>query len=207
VVAGKERKRPMILDSVLGALLVCIAGAVASCAGEEGPTQKETSSQNGTALPSGIVDQNALLAEVAREVPGFAGYHLDPQATGAGDVYIVNSTVRGINVEAVKAAIIKRDPSKAHQFADAEFRVEYVDYDASQLKGWWDEVKQVVVGEMPGEFRPHLGMMDLDEAHNRILISFYSEEARAWAEERVRESIDPPPGAIVVILEEPGQDD
>ena len=158
-------------------------------------------------MPSGVpewfVDPNLELAEIAEEVPGFVGYWFDP-TTGT---YNVNSTDPGIDVEAVKEALIRRNSSLGKSLEDVDFNVVHVNYGAAELNDWYQQVFDLIYVELPMELRPCLGFFDLDEYYNRIWVGLTCEEAREWVIQRVSEEIDAPVGAVLVTLEDPGQDD
>jgi hypothetical protein len=209
-IARAQGKEHAVIRGLLTGCFLTLTGGIFACQSTEDVTGDRASepsvsvNQGGVAGPTGGVnDQDAKLAEIAQDVPGFAGLSFDP----AGNHYVINSTIAEIEVEEVRAALIEHYPEYSNVYKDAVFVVAKVEYGAAELNQWYQEMIDVVVGGLPDEFRPFLGFWDLDEANNRVVIAFSNEEARAWARQQIRAEIDAPTGAIVVIHEEPAIDD
>ena len=81
-----------------------------------------------------------------------------------------------------------------------------VEYDASQLNAWYEQVL-AVISELPVELYSQFNFSDLDEGGNRILLGFSSEEARAAADEKIAERMAAPEGVVVTFVQELGPDD
>ncbi len=170
---------------------------VGACASSDDPPSggnvDVTASPTLAGAPEWFVDPTLELADIADEVPGFVGFWFDP-ATGT---YNVNSTDPGIDVEAVKEALIRRNPSLGESLEDVHFNVVHVNYGAAELNDWYQQVRDLIYIELPMELRPCLGFFDLDEYYNRIWVGLTCEEAREWVIQRVSEEIDAPVGAVL----------
>jgi hypothetical protein len=104
----------------------------------------------------------------------------------------------------VRAAILEHYPALADSFEGADFTVSLVEFDASQLNTWYEQVRGLL---LPLKYQLYWQGSDLDEAHNQIVVWYTNEEARAMAQEMFREEVDAPPGVIVAVLAEPLHDD
>lgn len=145
-----------------------------------------------------------LVAGIVNDVPGFAGCGPDPEYSGG---YVVNVTSYDVDLEAVRAAIISRDESAAGVLQNANLRA--VQVDVSGINNWYQEAHNRLLLELPAEHALDWRWWgsDLDEAHDQVLLWYATQEARAWAKQFILDKIDAPPGVILALRADPGQND
>jgi hypothetical protein len=185
------------LPRFLGLLLLVSALFVACNGGGEADTKQSVC--DGT-----ISRVQDLVAGVVNDLPGFAGCAPDPEHSGG---YVVNVTSSGVDLEAVRAAIISHDAASAQVLGSANLRA--VPIDTTDIGDWYQEAHNRLLLELPDEHKSDWRWWggDLDEGHNQALFWYSNEEARAWAQQFILDKIDAPPGVIVALLGDPGGND
>lgn len=183
--------------SGIGLFLSATAVVVACGSGDNSDTKQ--SACNGT-----VSEVQDLVAEVVNDLPGFAGCAPDPENPGG---YVVYVTSVDVDLEAARAAIISHDEASVDVFDSAELRK--VGLDVSLASDWYREVPPRLITEVPEEHKPDWNWFssDLDELNYQIILMYTDEDARAWAQGWILDNVDAPPGAIVAVLGDPGQED
>jgi hypothetical protein len=105
-------------------------------------------------------------AALARDIPGFGGFFLDP-ATGAPTVYLTDVRQRGAAERALAQTLGE------HGATPAQLRVVQGDYDYQQLDGWLDQMASDALA-VPG-----VVYVDLDEGRNRLRVGIETPGADA----------------------------
>ena len=159
-----------IVPITLAVALVVIGAACGSSAAAPSSPTRDTSQ---------TVDD--IYAQMARDVPGFAGIYLDP----AGDTLHIlvkdPGPERNAAVERAVRAYLESNGTRAFQ----KIQVEPAKYDFAQLKEWYDRLMPALLA-IPGGV-PGVVMTDIDEVKNRLRIGVENADVQAPVEERVAE--------------------
>ena len=120
----------------------------------------ESTAPNQDPVPAAAVQTQApSLEELASQVPGFGGFYIDG---GRPTVFLTDVTGRGAAVQALTPFMrsMGRDPS--------DLQVRRGDFNYRELTQWFNAASPVAL-DMDGTV-----MVDLDEAHNRVLVGVES---------------------------------
>lgn len=174
-----------IVSLSLLAVLVLAAGVWLSSAA--GP---------GGAEPGRAPDQTIddIYAQMALEVPGFAGMRLGP------DGETIQVFFKGASADAEPSADLRRAVDGFFQAAGdlppEKIEVLPAQYDFLQLRQWYDRMRDAV-WSVPG-----VVFTDIDEVKNRLDIGVETEEAAELVEKRLRE-LGIPREAVDIEISEP----
>lgn len=128
------------------------------------------------------------LAEISRQVPGFAGLHYDPDRA----VVYLSLTDPAYQAEAEKAVAAMFGPEVLRSRSVV---VQYVEYDFLQLQQWY------------GQLQGHMGTIkslswtDIDEKANRIRVGIGTVEGRDQLQAAIKRA-GVPPQAVIIDLPE-----
>jgi hypothetical protein len=131
---GGLLRRGLILLSA-----TCLAGA--ACVSAESTTPAD--SQHTTRpqfSPATSWNPDALMADLAKEVPGFAGYTVDRQR----GILNIRATSPGFNAEALRAAMRKRQPAIDPSLLELEFKVIAAHWDYADLNEWYIQAQDAI---------------------------------------------------------------
>lgn len=175
-------------------LMACGVLSLAAMACDNASEPTETTPAPTASYPPSPLPENSdvLIAEIANEVPGFAG--LSEEA--GRNVLVVRSTRPDIDMQALRTAIDARFPLLAHMDIDLLI----VDYDFGQLSDWYEQIDPV--WSAPGLIG-QVSYTDIDEVANVIKVGVYT-EAAVEAANRELARIGIPADAVQVVLTERG---